>query len=154
MHTHQAISSHGVSCWELLLDCMDVDTCLSSRCNSFVCAYNNAGLKLYFDYMAGLSAMFFHMIWTHVWFLVFYFLWSFVCVFFHIITWLLSFFYQDYVFYNHIFSSFDPALNVYIDDQDYVGACHLKNYSFVITYLLEDEQELSLRILNTSQTYL
>jgi hypothetical protein len=36
---------------------------------------------------------------------------------------------------------------LYIDDQDCVGACHLKNYSFVITYLLEDEQELSLGML-------
>jgi hypothetical protein len=47
-----------------------------------------------------------------------------------------------------------PALNAYIDDQDYVGACHLKNYFFVITYLLEDEQELSLGMLDTSKTYL
>jgi hypothetical protein len=39
------------------------------------------------------------------------------------------------------------ALNAYIDDQDCVGACHIKNYSFVITYLLEDEQELSLEML-------
>jgi hypothetical protein len=39
------------------------------------------------------------------------------------------------------------ALNAYIDDQDCVGACHLKNYSSVITYLLEDEQELSLGML-------
>jgi hypothetical protein len=44
--------------------------------------------------------------------------------------------------------------NAYIYDQDCVGACHLKNYSFVITYLLEDEQELSLGMLDTSQTYL
>jgi hypothetical protein len=36
---------------------------------------------------------------------------------------------------------------LYIDDQDCVGACHLKNYSFVITYLLEDEHELSLGML-------
>jgi hypothetical protein len=43
---------------------------------------------------------------------------------------------------------------LYIDDQDCDGACHLKNYSFVITYLLEDEQELSLGMLDTSQTYL
>jgi hypothetical protein len=41
-----------------------------------------------------------------------------------------------------------------INDQDCDGACHLKNYSFVITYLLEDEQELSLGMLDTSQTYL
>jgi hypothetical protein len=34
-----------------------------------------------------------------------------------------------------------------MDGQDYVGACHLKNYFFVITYLLEDEQELSLGML-------
>jgi hypothetical protein len=40
-------------------------------------------------------------------------------------------------------------------DQDCVGACHLKNYyCFVITYLLEDEQELSLGMLDTSQMYL
>jgi hypothetical protein len=37
------------------------------------------------------------------------------------------------------FKFFVSALNAYIDDQDCVGACHLKNYSFVITYLLEDE---------------
>ena len=43
---------------------------------------------------------------------------------------------------------------LYLDDQDCDGACHLKNYSFVITYLLEDEQELSLGMLDTSQTYL
>jgi hypothetical protein len=30
------------------------------------------------------------------------FLWSFVCVHFHVITWLLSFFYQDYVFHAHV----------------------------------------------------
>jgi hypothetical protein len=43
---------------------------------------------------------------------------------------------------------------LYIDDQDCDGACHLKNYSFVITYLLKDKQELSLGMLDTSQTYL
>jgi hypothetical protein len=43
---------------------------------------------------------------------------------------------------------------LYIDDQDCDSACHLKYYSFVITYLLEDEQELSLEMLDTSQTYL
>jgi hypothetical protein len=35
-----------------------------------------------------------------------------------------------------------------------LGACHLKSYYFVITYLLEDEQELSLGMLDTLQTYL
>jgi hypothetical protein len=43
---------------------------------------------------------------------------------------------------------------LYIVDQDCDGACHLTNYSFVITYLLEDEQELSLGMLYMSQTYL
>jgi hypothetical protein len=42
-----------------------------------------------------------------------------------------------------------PAHNAYIDDQDCVGACHLKYYFFVITYLLEDEQELSLGMFDT-----
>jgi hypothetical protein len=43
---------------------------------------------------------------------------------------------------------------LYIDDQDCDGVCHLKNYSFVITYLLEDEQELCLGMFDISQTYL
>jgi hypothetical protein len=51
-------------------------------------------------------------------------------------------------------SSLILALNAYFDDQDCDGACPLKNYSFVITYLLEDEQELSLGMLDTSQMYL
>jgi hypothetical protein len=37
------------------------------------------------------------------------FSWSFVCVLFHVITWLLSFFYQDYIFHVHVLSSFDPS---------------------------------------------
>jgi hypothetical protein len=72
---------------------------------------------------------------------------------FHFITWLVSSYCQDYIFYAHVLSSLIPALNAYLDDQDCDGACHLKNYSFVITYLLEDEQELSLGMLDTSQTY-
>jgi hypothetical protein len=35
-----------------------------------------------------------------------------------------------------------------------LAACHLKNYYFVITYLLKDDQELSLGMLDTSQMYL
>jgi hypothetical protein len=34
---------------------------------------------------------------------------SFVYVLFHVITRLLSFFYQDYVFHAHVLSSFDPS---------------------------------------------
>jgi hypothetical protein len=37
------------------------------------------------------------------------FSWSFMCVLFHVITWLLSFFYQDYMFHAHVLSSFDPS---------------------------------------------
>jgi hypothetical protein len=37
------------------------------------------------------------------------FSWSFVCVLSHVITWLLSFFYQDYIFHAHVLSSFDPS---------------------------------------------
>jgi hypothetical protein len=54
-------------------------------------------------------AMFFHMIWTHIWLSMFHYSWSFICVSFHIITWLLSFFYQDYIFHAHVLSSFDPS---------------------------------------------
>jgi hypothetical protein len=37
------------------------------------------------------------------------FLWSFIYIRFHVITWLLSFFYQDYVFHAHVLRSFDPS---------------------------------------------
>jgi hypothetical protein len=65
-----------------------------------------------------------------------------------------KFYYQDYVFYAYFLSSLIPAPMLYIVDQDCDGACHIRNYSFVITYLLKDEQELSLGMLDTSQTYL
>jgi hypothetical protein len=55
--------------------------------------------------------MFFHMIWTHTWLSMFHYSWSFVCVSFHVITCLLSFYCQDYVFYAHVLSSLIPALN-------------------------------------------
>jgi hypothetical protein len=55
--------------------------------------------------------MFFHMIWTHVWLSLFHYSWSFVCVSFHVITWLLSFYCQDYVSYAHVLSSLIPALD-------------------------------------------
>jgi hypothetical protein len=53
--------------------------------------------------------MFFLMIWTHVWLLLFHFhnlLFMFIFMF---ITWSLSFYYQDYVFHAHVLSSFDPS---------------------------------------------
>jgi hypothetical protein len=36
------------------------------------------------------------------------FSWSFICVLFYVITWLLSFYYQDYIFHAHVLSSYDP----------------------------------------------
>jgi hypothetical protein len=50
----------------------------------------------------------FHLIWTHIWLSLFHYSWSFVCVLLHVITWLLSFFYQNCVFHAHVLSSFDP----------------------------------------------
>jgi hypothetical protein len=64
-----------------------------------------------------------------------------------------KFYCQDYVSYAHVLSTLFSALNAYIVDHDCDGACHLKNYYFVITYLLEDEQELSLGMIDTSQMY-
>jgi hypothetical protein len=83
---------------------------------------------------------------THVTFIV-SFSWSFLCVSFHAITWFLSFFFRDYVFHAHVLSSLILALNAQPRWSNWDGACHLKNYYFVITYLLEDEQELSLGML-------
>jgi hypothetical protein len=56
-------------------------------------------------------AMFFHMIWTHVWLLIFHYSRSFICVSFHVITLLLSFYCQDHVFYAPILSSLILGLN-------------------------------------------
>ena len=52
-------------------------------------------------------------------------------------------------------STLIPAAMLYIYLIKIVLAqCHIKNYCFVITYLLEDEQELSLGMLIRLQTYL
>jgi hypothetical protein len=56
-------------------------------------------------------AMFFHMIWIHVWLSLFHYSSSFICISFHVITWLLSFYHQDYFSYAHVLSSLIPALN-------------------------------------------
>jgi hypothetical protein len=53
----------------------------------------------------------FHMIWIHVWLPLFHYSWSFVCISFYVITWVLSFYCQDYVFYAHVLCSLIPALN-------------------------------------------
>jgi hypothetical protein len=111
-------------------------------------------LLLYKGQAENQFVMFFYMVETHTWLSMLHYSWSFVCVTLHVITWLLSF--------NVNIMSFMPMFRVlwsqhsmlYFVDQDCDGACHLKNYCFVISYLLEDEQELSLGMLDTSQTYL
>src|SRR4051794_25513724 len=44
-------------------------------------------------------------------------------------------------------STLIPAAMFHVLDQVLVAQSHIKNYCFVITYLLEDEQELSLGML-------
>jgi hypothetical protein len=99
-------------------------------------------------------AMFFYMLETHTWLSMHYYSWSFVCVTFQVITWLLSFTVKIMSFMPMFRVLWSQHSMLYIVDQDCVGACHLKTYCFVITYLLKDEQELSLGMLDTSQTYL
>jgi hypothetical protein len=99
-------------------------------------------------------AMFFYMVETHTWLTMFHYSWSFVCVTFHVITWLLSFIVKIMSFMPMFRVLWSQHSMLYIVDQDYDGTCHLKNYCFVITYLLEDERELSLGMLDMSQMYL
>jgi hypothetical protein len=99
-------------------------------------------------------AMFFYMLETNTLLSMHYYSWSFVCVTFHVTTWLLSSIIKIMSFIPMFRVLWSQYSMLYIVDQDCFGACHLKNYCFVITYLLEDEQELSLGMLDTSQTYL
>jgi hypothetical protein len=81
------------------------------------------------------------------------FSWSFVCVHFHVITWLLSFFYQAYVFHAQVLTSLIPAHNAYIYGQDCVGACHLKIYFFCYHLPTRGRAGVKLGNADTSQTY-
>jgi hypothetical protein len=98
-------------------------------------------------------AMFFYMLETNTLLSMHYYTWSFVCVTFHVITWLLSSMFNIMSFMPMFRVLWSQHSMLFIVDQDCIGACHLKNYCFVITYLLEDEQELSLGMLDTSQTH-
>jgi hypothetical protein len=81
---------------------------------------------------------------THLTFIV-SFSWSFVCVHLYVYNMVAKFLIIKIISSCPCFKFLWSQLtNAYIYDQDCVGACHLKYYSFVITYLLEDEQELSL----------
>jgi hypothetical protein len=92
---------------------------------------------------------------TNNWLSMRYYSWSFVCVSFHVVTWLLSSIVKVISLMHMFRVLWSQLAMLYIDLIKIVlGACHLKNYYFVITYLLEDEQELSLGMLDTLQTYL
>jgi hypothetical protein len=100
------------------------------------------------------TCMFFLMIWTHVWLSLFHFHDLLFVFIFMLITWLLSFFYQDYIFHAHVLSSLIPAHNAYIYDQDCVGACHHKNYFFCYHLPTRGRAGVKLGDADTSQMYL
>jgi hypothetical protein len=72
----------------------------------------------------------FHMIWTHVWLSLFHYSWSFVCVLLHVITWLLSSYYRDYIFHAHVLSTLISTLNALPRWSNCDGACLLKKLFF------------------------
>jgi hypothetical protein len=82
------------------------------------------------------------------------FSWSFICVHFSVITWLLSFYYQDYVFHAHVFSSLISALNALPRWSNCDGACHLKNYFLCYHLPTRGRAGVKLGDADTSQTYL
>jgi hypothetical protein len=66
-----------------------------------------------------------------------------------------KFYCRDYVFYAHVLSTLISALNA-LHRLIKIVLVHVTSQIivFAITYLLEDEQKLSLGMLDTSQTYL
>jgi hypothetical protein len=117
LREHSCYSEYNVHCpkvfidWLIIMVSLVLKLFISSRpLKTWRCP-----MHLCFAIPWGISwkpfVMFFHMIWTHVWLLLFYYSWSFICVSFHVITWLLSFYCQDYVSYAHVLSSLIPALN-------------------------------------------
>jgi hypothetical protein len=92
---------------------------------------------------------------TNNWLSMHYYSWSFVCVNFNVVTWLLSSMVRIISFMTMFRVLWSQLAMLYINlIKIMFSACHLKNYYFVITYLLEDEQELNLGMLDTLQTYL
>jgi hypothetical protein len=75
-------------------------------------------------------AMFFYMLEIHTWRSMHYYSWSFVCVTFHVITWLLSFIVKIMTFMPMSRVHWSQHSMLYIVDQDCVGACHLKKLLF------------------------
>jgi hypothetical protein len=98
-------------------------------------------------------AMFFYMLETKNWLSMHYYSWSFVCVTFHVITWLLSSIVK--------IISLMPMFRVLWSQHSMpyivwsrLCSCMSPQKLFCYHLLLEDEQELSLVMLDTSQTYL
>jgi hypothetical protein len=71
-------------------------------------------------------AMFFYIVETNTWLSMLYYSWSFVCLTFHVITWLLSFIVKIMSFMPML-EYFDLSTQCFTSfDQDCVGGCHLK----------------------------
>jgi hypothetical protein len=114
LREHSCHSEYNMHCpkvfidWFILLVSLVLKLFVSSRplkLEGVLCVYVLVSIK---DKLKTIC-MFFLIIWTHIWLSLFHYSWSFVCVSFHVITWLLSFYYQDYVFHAHVLSSFDPS---------------------------------------------
>jgi hypothetical protein len=92
----------------------------------------------------------FYMLQTNIHLSMHYYSWSLVCVSFHVVTWLLS----SMVRINLLcpcLEYFDLSMQCFILSWSRLCWCMShQNYCFVITYLLKDEQELSLGMLDTS----
>jgi hypothetical protein len=99
-------------------------------------------------------AMFFYMLETNNWLLMHYYSWSFVCVTFHVITWLLSSIVKLIALMPMFRVLWSQHSMLYIVWSRLCWCISPQKLMFVITYLLEDEQELSLGMLDTSKTYL
>jgi hypothetical protein len=99
-------------------------------------------------------AMFLYMLETNNWLSMHYYSWSFVCVTFHVITWFLSSIVKIISLMPMFTVLWSQHSMLYIVWSRLCWCMSPQNYCFVITYLLEDEQELSLGMLDTSQTYL
>jgi hypothetical protein len=114
LREHSCYSEYNVHCPKVFIDWFMIMVSLVLKL--FVSS-RPLNLKVSYAFMFCYSmrdklktiCMFFLMIWTHVWLSLFHYSWSFVCVLFHVITWLLSFFYRDYIFHAHVLSSYDPS---------------------------------------------
>jgi hypothetical protein len=113
LREHSCHSEYNVHCpkvfidWFMIMVSLVLKLFVSSRplkLECILCIYVLLSMK---DKLKTIC-MFFLMICTHVWLSLFHFhdlLFLFIFMF---ITWLLSFFYQDYIFHAHVLSSFDP----------------------------------------------